>query len=206
MLSKGRRKKIVMNVLHATKLHRILASLAFVLSPVASAFASSSAHGEPSIADLTVYWANFVVYSVILYVLLRKPIANGWSARRARIQDAVASCTSQVETAERELNAVEALTKGLSSEQDRARAEIVAQAKLEAQQIVENARVKATRVREQAKDMVAGEGRSAESTFRTSLVTRALELAREKFVGGEYGSRQQSYLDAAVGRAKRLVQ
>jgi len=133
-------------------------------------------------------------------------LANGWSARRARIQEAVTSSASQVESAERELNAVEALTKGLASEQDRARAEIVEQAKLEAQQIVENARVKATRVRDQAKDMIAGEGRSAESAFRATLVARALELARAKFVGGEYGSRQQSYLDAAVGRAKRLVQ
>ncbi|MEY4700601.1 MAG: hypothetical protein RL326_788 [Pseudomonadota bacterium] len=195
-----------MNVLNASILHRSIISLAFVLFPVASAFASSSAHGEPSIADLTVYWANFVVYSVILYVLLRGPLANGWSARRARIQEAVTSSASQVESAERELNAVEALTKGLASEQDRARAEIVEQAKLEAQQIVENARVKATRVRDQAKDMIAGEGRSAESAFRATLVARALELARAKFVGGEYGSRQQSYLDAAVGRAKRLVQ
>lgn len=195
-----------MNVLNASILHRIITSLASVLFPVASAFASNSAHGEPSIADLTVYWANFAVYSVILYVLLRKPLANGWSARRARIQDAVASSASQMAAAERELNAVEALTKGLSSEQERACAEIVAQAKLEAQQIIQSAHAKATRVREQAKDMVAGEGRSAESTFRTTLVARALELARAKFVGGEYGSRQQSYLDAAVGRAKRLVQ
>jgi F0F1-type ATP synthase membrane subunit b/b' len=195
-----------MNVLNASILHRTVAALVSVFLPVASAFASSSAHGEPSIADLTVYWANFVVYSIILYVLLRKPLANGWAARRARIQESVASCTSQVASAERELNAVEALTKGLTSEQDRARAEIVAQAKLEAEQIVESARAKATRIREQAKDMVAGEGRSAESTFRTTLVTRALELARAKFVGGEFSSKQQSYLDAAVGRAKRLVQ
>ena len=203
---KGRRKKIVMNVLNASILHRSLASLAFVLSPVASAFASSSAHGEPSIGDLTVYWANFTVYAILLYVLLRKPLSNGWSARRARIQETVANCGSQVASAERELNAVEALTKGLASEQDRARAEIVAQAKLEAQQIVESARVKATRIREQAKEMVAGEGRSAESTFRSTLVARALELARAKFVGGDFAARHQSYLDAAFGRAKRLVQ
>lgn len=195
-----------MNVLNASILHRIIISLAFVLFPIVSAFASNSAHGEPSIADLTVYWANFAVYSVILYVLLRKPLANSWSARRTRIQDAVATSASRVAAAERELNAVEALTKGLTSEQERARTEIVAQAKLEAQQIIESAHAKAARVREQAKDMVAGEGRSAQSTFRTTLVARALELARAKFVGGEYGSRQQSYLDAAVGRAKRLVQ
>lgn len=195
-----------MNVLNASILHRIVAPLALVILPVASAFASSSAHGEPSIVDLAVYWGNFVVYSIILYVLLRKPLATGWSARRARIQQAVSSSASQVEAAERELNAVEALTKGLTSEQDRARAEIVTQAKLEAEQIVASARTKATRIREQAKDMVAGEGRSAESTFRATLVARALELARAKFAGGEFSSKQQSYLDAAVGRAKRLVQ
>lgn len=195
-----------MNVLNASILHRSLVSLALVFFPVASAFASSSAHGEPSIADLTVYWANFTVYSILLYVLLRKPIAHGWNARRARIQETVESCASQVASAERELNAIEALTKGLASEQDRARTEIVTQAKLEAEQIVASARTKATRIREQAKDMVAGEGRSAESTFRTTLVARALELARAKFAGGEFSSKQQAYLDAAVGRAKRLVQ
>jgi F0F1-type ATP synthase membrane subunit b/b' len=171
-----------------------------------SVAAASGAHHEPSVNDIIFNWVNFAIYGVAVVVLGRGPIRRGWAARRARIQESVDHATSQVESAERELNAIEALTKSLPVEQERARQEIIDQSKAEAATIVAQAHEKAKRIREQAREMVAGEGRSAEGAFKASLVSRALELARSKFVSGEFASRQQAYVDAAVGRAKRLVQ
>lgn len=176
-----------------------------LVSVAASAFASNG-HGEPSLSDLTVYWVNFAVYVTLMYILLRKPIAQGWAARRASIKATVVECTTEVEKAERELNAIEALTKTLSAEQERARQEILSQAQAEADALVAQAHERAARIREQAKEMLAGEGRSAESAFKASLVAKALNLAREKFTKGDFAGRQQAYVDAAVGRAKRLTQ
>jgi len=190
------------------KLTRFLSPVLLTALPlvVAASNAYASSGGEPSISDLTVYWVNFLVYVTLMFVLVRKPIANGWAARRARIQETVASCATEVEKAERELNAIEALTKTLAAEQARAREEIISQAKVEAEGIVTQARERAARIREQSKELLAGESRSAESSFRASLVTRALTIAREKFTKGEFAGRQQAYVDAAVDRAKRLVQ
>ena len=171
-------------------------------SPV---FASAGGH-SPSFADLTFYWVNFILYVGLMSFLLRKPIKNAWVARTARIKQTVLDCTDQVESAERELNAIEALTKGLAAEQERVCQEIVEQANLEAQEILKNANQRAARIREQAKEMVKGETRSAQVSFRSTLVARALELARAKFSAGEFASREQAYVGAAVTRAKGLLQ
>lgn len=184
-----------------------LAALLIVSSLASSSSAHASGAGHtPSIGDLTFYWINFVLYVAMMCYLLRKPIRNGWAARAARIKQTVTDCTDQVESAERELNAIEALTKGLPAEQERARQQIIAQANLEAADIVKQAEQRAARIREQSKEMLKGEMRSAQSSFRASLVSRALELAKQRFSKGEYATREQAYVGAAVSRAKSLVQ
>jgi F0F1-type ATP synthase membrane subunit b/b' len=179
--------------------------LTALLAVSSEAHASGAGH-VPSIGDLTFYWVNFVLYVALMTYLLRKPIKNGWAARTARIKQTVADCTDQVESAERELNAIEALTKGLPAEQERARQQIVSQANLEAADIVKQAEQRAARLREQSKEMLKGEMRSAQSSFRASLVSRALQLAKDRFTKGEYAAREQAYVGAAVTRAKQLVQ
>jgi F0F1-type ATP synthase membrane subunit b/b' len=167
---------------------------------------AASGNRAPALSDLTFYWINFVLYVGVMTFILRKPIRNGWASRTARIKKMVTECTDEVESAERELNAIEALTKGLATEQERVQQEIVSQAKLEADDIVKNANQRAARIREQAREMLKGETRSAESTFRSSLVARALQLAKERFTKGEFANREKTYLDAAVERSRQLVQ
>lgn len=179
--------------------------LTALLAMSTEVYASGDGH-VPSIADLTFYWLNFVLYVALLTYLLRKPIKTGWAARTARIKQTVAECTDQVESAERELNAIEALTKGLPTEQERARQQIVSQANLEAADIIKQAEQRAARIREQSKEMLKGEMRSAQSSFKASLVSRALQLAKDRFTKGEYAAREQAYVGAAVSRAKQLVQ
>jgi F0F1-type ATP synthase membrane subunit b/b' len=191
------------STLAGTQLHiSILTALLIVSS---DAHASGAGH-TPSMADLTFYWLNFVLYLALMSYLLRKPIKKAWSARATRIKQTVADCTDQVASAERELNAIEALTKALPAEQERARQQIISQANLEAADIVKQAEQRAARIREQSKEMLKGEMRSAQSSFRTSLVSRALQLAKDRFSKGEYATREQAYVGAAVSRAKQLVQ
>jgi len=175
---------------------------------VAAACAEGSegeAHGG-SIADLTYSWINFIIYVALLYVLLRKAIPAAWAARREKIRETVLASKEELEAAERELHTVEALTQNLAREQERAKREILEQAELEALSIKAAAVERAERIKAQAKDLLVGEGRSAESQVRASLVAKAIDLARGRFAAGEYSSRQATYVDAAIGRAKRLVQ
>jgi F0F1-type ATP synthase membrane subunit b/b' len=185
--------------------NHLLATLVTVLllAPVACA---SSGHGEPSIGDLTFYWINFALYVGIMIYVLRKPLAKGWTARTARIKQSVMQSSDDVEAAERELNAIEALTKSLPAEEEKIKQQIIEQANAEAADIVRQSEQRAARIREQAKELLKGEARSAQSTFRQSLVARAVQLAKEKFGAGEFAGREDVYQAAAVARAKTLAQ
>jgi F0F1-type ATP synthase membrane subunit b/b' len=186
-------------------LRTITSSLALVLAVSDVAFASAGAAHHPSIHDTVPFWINFAIYIVLMTVLLRKPIKNGWESRRDRIAEEVSSATADMEAAERELAAVEALTKNLSQEQERARVEILKQGELESNSVVSAAKEKAARLASSTKDLLEGESRSAQAHFRAALVAKAVELSKAKFQTGELMARQSQYVEAAVNRAKKLV-
>jgi hypothetical protein len=110
-----------------------------------------------------------------------------------------------MEAAGRELAAVEALTKNLSQEQERARVEILKQGELESNSIVSTAQEKAARLATSTQDLLEGESRSAQTHFRAALVAKAVELSKSKFQTGELAARQSQYVEAAIDRAKKLV-
>jgi F0F1-type ATP synthase membrane subunit b/b' len=184
----------------------LAAALVAALAPMSFASASGGEGGHHgSVLDLGKFWLNFIIYVVLLVALLKKPIKNGWASRRARIAEDVTSATSDMEEAERALAAVEALTKNLAVEQQRARGEILSQGELEVQMIARAATEKAARTKSQVKELLEGETRSAEAQFRQSLIARAVELSKERFSSGELAARQAAYVEAATNRAKRLV-
>lgn len=189
------------------KMHTRLLLLALVSLVIASrAFAEGGAgehHG--SIADLSKFWVNFILYIGLLTYLLRKPLVQGWASRRQRIAREVEAATSEMAAAERELAAVEALNKNISHEQQRVRGEILQQGELEASSIMQGAKEKASRVTSQVAELLEGESRSAQATFRAALVSKAVDLAKARFASGDFSSRQSAYVDAAVDRAKRLA-
>jgi len=183
----------------------VATSLVTALAVSDVAVASAGAGHHPSIHDIIPFWVNFVIYIALMTALLRKPIKNGWALRRNRIAEEVASATSEMEAAERELAAVEALTKNLSHEQERARVEILNQGELESNSIVSAAKEKAARLANSTRDLLEGESRSAQAHFRSALVAKAVELSKTKFQTGELAARQSRYVDAAIDRAKKLV-
>ena len=183
---------------------RFAAPLSIALLTISTAYAEGAEH-HASIGDLKWFWVNFLLYAVLLSILLKKPIRNGWAARRARIVHAVTSATDDVAKAERELAAVESLVKNSAAEQSRVHSEIVKQGELEAAEILKVASEKSSRLTSQVKDLLQGESRSAQIAFRAELVKRAVSLSKGRFESGEFASRQSTYVDAAISRAKKLV-
>lgn len=165
-----------------------------------------SSEGHTGISSLIPFWVNFAIYIAILFVALKKIIPQAWMTRRNAILENVTSAARELEQAEKAVRSAEDKTKNLASEQEAAKQEIIKQAELEAAQIVAAAKEKAERQKAQAKELIQGESRSAESTFRSELVFRAVELARDKFKSGAYSAKESSYRSAALERAKRLVQ
>lgn len=182
-----------------------LAALAFATANVDVALASSE-HASPRFSDLTFYWINFALYVAIMAYILAKPIRNGWAARAERIKLAVNRSTTDMESAERELNAIEALTKTIPIEQQRIREQLIEQGNLEADEVIKDAKIRAARIKQQAKDLVLGETRSAESEFKRSLINRALTIAKERFSKGDLLARDPVYTGRALERAGELVE
>jgi len=196
----------ILSLKTSTSARTVLAtSLTLAVAVSDFAFASGGAGHQPSIHDIVPFWVNFVIYIALMTVLLRKPIKNGWASRRNRIAEEVASATADMEAAGRELAAVEALTKNLSQEQERARVEILKQGELESNSIVSTAQEKAARLATSTQDLLEGESRSAQTHFRAALVAKAVELSKSKFQTGELAARQSQYVEAAIDRAKKLV-
>jgi F0F1-type ATP synthase membrane subunit b/b' len=138
--------------------------------------------------------------------ILRKPLANGWAARTSRIKQSVMRSSDEVEAAERELNAIEALTKTIPQEEERIKKEIAEQGDAEAAEIIRQAEQRAARIRQQATELIKGETRSAQSSFRQALVERAVQITKERFGAGDFTARENVYQTAAITRAKQLVQ
>lgn len=186
-----------------------------LLTSVRSAYAEGAAH-TPAISDLKYYWINFLVYLALLYFALRKVVPAAWAARRERISTALQGARVALSTAEQELQAVqEALRRlqepstaatGKLNEVQKLRAEVLSDGRAEAQKIIQDAEQRAVRIQAQAREQLAGEVRTAQANVRAQLVERAVESARTRFARGEFSHRDGQYRDAAVNRAKRLVE
>jgi F0F1-type ATP synthase membrane subunit b/b' len=174
------------------------------------AFAASTDHAATgshgSVWDIRHYWINFIVYLGVLFFAFRGAVTNGWAARRSNIQQAVNSAAKELHDADAELRLLDKLVANIEFDRQRARDEIIRQGEVEALKILEDARDKAARIRDSAQGMITAEARTAEQSFRVSLVTRAMEIARERFRSGEFSGKQRAYVDAALSRAKRMVQ
>jgi F-type H+-transporting ATPase subunit b len=197
-------------------LYRAMTAVVLTNLSVQSVAADDHAHA-PSIGDLKVYWFNFIIYIGILYFALRKLVPAAWAARRERIRVSLHSASAALNAAEQELNAVQNALKTLQepskvagvvgelTEIQRLRADVLRDGQAEAQRIVQDAEQRAARLRTQAREQLEGEVRTAQSAVRAQLVQRAVASARTRFSQGDFAHRDTQYREAAVQRAKRLI-
>jgi F0F1-type ATP synthase membrane subunit b/b' len=171
---------------------------------LADAAASSEGHA-PALWDLRYFWVNFILYVLLMYLLLRKVVASAWATRREKIERSVSAAQDELNAAERQLKAVEDLVNGLKADQSKVREEILDGARQEGIVLYRAAQERSVRVAAQAKELLKGEARSAEAYLRDQLVSQAVEMARSRFSSGQFSQRQDDYVSAAIGRAKRLV-
>lgn len=176
-------------------------ALLFVTS-ISDCFAS----GGPQTAwDLRYHWFNFIVYILILFFALRKVIPAAWVQRKEQIANTVRDSVREFEDAELEVKKIEDQIKELPLETKKIHEEILYQAEAEASALLSITREKTTRMKLQAEELLEGEGRAAQNSFRQALVTSAVQLAKESFqVTG--ASDDEKYREAALNRTQKLVQ
>ncbi len=181
----------------------VLVSLSLFMP--ALAFASSTAHHDPSLADLKHPWINFFTYAVLLYFLAAKPLKAAWIARADGIRQSVESAQDELRRAEKLLNGIEESTRHTKERQQEVYKELIGQGEAEAAAIIVEAKNKAERIAHQARELIAGESRAAEVALRKDMISRAENIARARFASGGMSHRNATYTDAALKSANRLL-
>ncbi|NDC37380.1 MAG: hypothetical protein EBZ48_04940, partial [Proteobacteria bacterium] len=143
-------------------MNKAILLLAAVLVPAAPAFAGGGgAHGGPhgSIADLFWPWINFSLYLLVLWALLRKPFAKGWTARRQGIEQSVAVGAKELQEADRAVIFARSREQSVEADCKALRESISEDAKREGAQLIEEAKRRAEFVTRQAGETAQAEQR-----------------------------------------------
>jgi len=163
---------------------------------VGIAIAASEGHGEETVwnygfsGKMTWRIINSLVLIVVLWYLLKKPIATFFKERKAQIAKDLEDAKLQREKAERTLKDYEAKMAGMEQEIERLKAELKKSAAAEGEKVVANADRMAAAMVESAKLAAEQEVRKAKAELQAESVDLAVEMA-EALISEKIGDDDQ---------------
>lgn len=180
-----------------------LKSSAFIALTVLTLPSPSFAAGG---AAFHVYWANFSVFMILLFLLTRKPLLAFWAQRRAEIEDKVTKGQRDLEAAEERLRLIQQERAELPAVIDTLVATIKTETSNEISIIDGDTDKQIERIKTQVAANIAAEKSNAEKTIQAEIVEAALRKAEEKLRSEIGVDADRSNRDQAVGEMKQLFQ
>jgi F0F1-type ATP synthase membrane subunit b/b' len=178
--------------------------LTLVLSPTAS-FAAGGAHGHGSISDTIFPWINFILYSVGMFLILRKPLSAGWAARRTAILQAVEAGKSANDQARAKYTAAQDRARSLPTVVKELEERILQEGTIECKLLQQEAEHRINKIHQTTTETLAGEQKAFELELRRQFVDSVLELA-EKGVRSEMNeSKDRDLRHASLRHIKTLL-
>lgn len=162
-------------------------------------------HHVASFSDLTVFWLNFVVYLMILYFLLRKPVPALWAKRRQSIEHGVRTSAQELAQAKQNLNAARQKLSNLESDIALLREEMRMEIQAEQQALEEYGKSKSAKILARARDNYQTERRSFEQKLQHEISELALKLVRDRLSSEISAESDRTWRDAALKNVKGLV-
>ena len=166
------------------------------------AFAEEHGHHIPSIWDTRFFWLNFIIYVSVLTYLLKKPITNGWTARRDAIESAVNSGKRELEAAQDKLQAAEGKMRMLDQEIIRITRDIETETQRESTLLIQDASKRAERIQVQAKEMADAEIKNAKAKIRAEVIDAVMKKAEDKIMQQVNESSDVQLRAATLGAVK----
>ncbi|MBI5582986.1 MAG: F0F1 ATP synthase subunit B [Deltaproteobacteria bacterium] len=147
----------------------------------AAAGGHGAAAGESParIMDLILRSVNFVIFFVVLFLLLRKPLKQAMANRREGIQKELDELEQKKEAAKRELAIFESRIAGLKEERDGIIKDFQKEAEREKQKIIDTAQKTAARIVEQAQITIQQEIRKSNQSLREEVAEMSIRMAEE---------------------------
>lgn len=148
------------------------------------AFAASDGHAgshhQPSILDLSWFYANFALYCLLMFLLLRKLVSQGWGARRERIASGVEQGTRAAASARKKVAEAHARLTAVESEIESIEGRIMEETAAETRKVIEDAHARGRAIVTQASLLAQSEQKAVESKMRREFAESIIEEARRR--------------------------
>ena len=164
----------------------LVLAVALLLLNAAPLLASGDAHGEGGheakgwVATDTQRVLNFVVLAGGLFFILRKPVAQALSSRIKGIQDQLQDLEVRKQAAEKDLAAYSEKIALLEKEAETIVADYIRQGEEAKVRIVAEAKIAAERLEEQAKRHIEHEFKTARDRLQAEIIEKALVKAEAR--------------------------
>ncbi len=170
-----------------------LAFIVFLVLYGGLVYASSGGEGGPGhgaaaapggettarLLDLLYRSINFIIFFVVLFILLRKPLKQALANRRGSIKAELEELEARKEQAKKEYQALEKRIANIKEEREVILAEFKAEGEKEQKKIIDNAQKVASRIVEQAQATIQQEIQKANLVLRQDLAEMAVQMAEE---------------------------
>lgn len=178
-------------------------TLAISMGPVQFCFASG---GEHHGAPLQTYWTNFLIFSLVMFLVTRKTFKQVWSIRRSSLLDAVQKQGDALKEAEALLTEAKRRSAAVQKEIEGIWSSIKSSSEAESKQIVHEAKLSAERVKRQSRETIALEEKAAIAATRRAIVEEALKSAEKKVSSSLTSDKDKALRTKAADGARILYQ
>ncbi len=148
-----------------------------------AAFAAGGAHGDAHGGipfDVTLQAINFVLFAVILFFVLKKPVRNFFSGRGIAFKDAAEKARKVKDAAQSKVTDLENRLRMLNEGQAQSISEAREQAEKLKNELIADAEKTAKRIIEEAKATAVAELESAKSRLRAEVAQQIIRQAQSE--------------------------
>jgi F0F1-type ATP synthase membrane subunit b/b' len=178
--------------------------LALALAPTAS-FAAGGAHGHGSISDTIFPWINFILYSVGMFLILRKPLSAGWTARRTAILQAVEAGKRANDEAREKYSAAQDRARSVPTVVKELEERILQEGTVECKILQQESEHRINKIHQTATETLAGEEKAFELDLRRQFVDSVLQLAERGIRSEISESKDRDLRHASLRHIKALL-
>jgi F0F1-type ATP synthase membrane subunit b/b' len=192
-------------MLAALVIHSALLSPEYALAAGPSGHHSTPPPFIDFVASLSLYYFNFALYCLILFLVLRKPLQRAFAARRAAIEDKVLAGARALSAAEQERAEAQSKLTHVENEIAKIQSVIAAETENEVQRIRNDTEAAIARIEQLAASSAAAEMHAVEATVREELIESALLLARERLKAQNTSDEDRPLRTSAARKVGQLV-
>jgi F-type H+-transporting ATPase subunit b len=156
----------------------------FILGVAAPAFAAGTGYSDTQIKDLLFRLMNFAVFFIVLFWLLRKPVAKYFRDRREGIERNLQYLETQARNLEEQTEIMNKQIADIASERDSILTKYERMGQKEADRIIAEAKSAAENLVQKAQAAMDLEIKAARQALLTEIVTLSTQAATELVQSG----------------------